>query len=271
MFGCGENLLRRAGFATTHGVHTTTLFGTLGGDPEIVRDEQQCSPRVRRSGVRDGRVRAADGHVQRRRGFVGDQQSWPGGQPDRDEGPADAYHPEFVGSARRGPRRRPDPPARAVRPHGGGPPAPSRSRWRRASRAPGTRSSRRGRDWSRGPAARTRFRSPDSDESSLRRVCQVAPFERDAAARHPACARQQPDERVREGRLARTGLADDRDGLAALHREIHARSARTAPVPVPKVTSSPSNSSSGAVTGVSLASDPARRAGRRRAGRTRAR
>ena len=75
MFDLGEELLGRRLFDEGSGVHDGHLVGVAGNDAEVVGDQDHRHPRVAPQPIEQVEDLALDGHVERGRGLVGDEQS----------------------------------------------------------------------------------------------------------------------------------------------------------------------------------------------------
>ena len=229
MGGRVEDLPHRARLDHAPGVHDGHLVAHLGHDAEVVGDEDQRQAVLALQVAQQVQVLGLDGDVEARRRLVGDEQPRLARDARWRRRCAGACRPTSGAGTR----------ARALAAPGC---APARSRPARARQraAPAWRARGRGAaptTWS--PMVKSGFseaigscriiamRLPRMRRISRRRLGQqVLALEADLAAHDARGRRQQPQDREREGRLARARLADDAERLAGVEREARRRRPR---------------------------------------------
>ncbi len=84
-FGFCRISMRRPGLDDLAAVHDDDVLGTLGGETQVVRDEDHGGVLLRRQRLEVVEDAALHGHVERRGRLVGDQQLRVGREPDADQ------------------------------------------------------------------------------------------------------------------------------------------------------------------------------------------
>ena len=97
MAGVLEHLEAGSGLDDTTSVHDDDVLGALGGQPQVVGDEEHRGAQLAHEGLEVVKDASLDGDVQGAGGLVGDEQVGAGGQADGDEGALAHAAGELVG------------------------------------------------------------------------------------------------------------------------------------------------------------------------------
>ena len=97
MTGVLEHLEAGSGLDNPAAVHDDDVLGPLGGQPQVVGDEEHRGAQLAHEGLEVVEDASLDGDVQGAGGLVGDEQVGAGGQSDGDEGALTHAAGELVG------------------------------------------------------------------------------------------------------------------------------------------------------------------------------
>ena len=201
--------------------HDEHLVDALGGHAHVVRDEQQPHAGLLAQRVQQVEDLGLDGHVERGRRLVGDQQVRLAGQRHGDEGALPHAAAELVRTGPGSPYARPEcPPGPAPRRHARVPLVATHA----CARGTPRRSGRRSRSTGPGTTA-----GPGRPSRPSRRAAAAGPSSDACCTSMPATSTEPPTPRARaavqpeQGRgdrgLAGAGLADQGQGAALLQAE----------------------------------------------------